>query len=193
MVSLFRPLRAASMICAVALTAASARPVEAQASAPVSIGVSGGVSLPTGRLGDGASTGYVIAGHLHLRPGGFRNVRFRGDVSYDAWDVTGETNATDESARVLGFIANAVYEFPAARGAMVRPYVLAGLGAYNQKVTARLGALSANADETNAGIQFGGGLTFVLSGFSTFVEAKYVNVFSTDSWNWIPISFGVRF
>jgi hypothetical protein len=43
-------------------------------------------------------------------------------------------------------------------------------------------------------VQGGAGLAFQLSGFSTFVEGRLVNVFSDNtSIRYVPITFGVRF
>lgn len=165
----------------------------AQSTALVAFGGSGGASFPTGRLGDGGKAGYSLAGHLYLRPSALRNLQFRGDVSFDRWDLTGETEGVDEEARVLGFVANALYEFPAANGSRVRPYLIGGVGAYRQKVSATFGSLSADTEETNVGVQVGGGVSFALSGFTTFLEAKYLTAYSSESWSWVPITFGIRF
>jgi len=68
------------------------------------------------------------------------------------------------------------------------------VGLVSAEVTARTGSARRSESDTNLGIQLGGGLTFQLSGFSTFLEAKYVNAFTEgDNATWIPITFGVRF
>ena len=163
--------------------------LSAQSSA-VGFGVSGGLSVPTGDLGDAVDAGYSVAGHVFLKPASTKNLRFRGDVSYDAFDYK-NFNA---SLRSLGFIGNAILDLSSSGG--VKPYVLGGLGAFNGKTSTQLNSSSAvvSTSNTNVGIQVGGGLNFQLSGFSTFLEAKYVNVFTeNDSRGYIPITFGVRF
>lgn len=152
----------------------------------VTLGVSGGVSLPNGDYTEGLESGYTLAGHLYLKPGTFTSLRFRGDVSFDKWNAEAENAG---SFRSLGFVVNAMYEFPTASTSIVRPYLLGGLGAFNTE------ASDADSDsDTNLGLQVGGGLNFALSGFTTFAEAKFVNVFTDgSSLRYIPITFGVRF
>ena len=165
--------------------------VSAQAARPIGFGVSGGLSLPTGDLGDIAKTGYNVTGHVMLRPASFTNLSFRGDVSFDRYSVKNESGV---SYRVLGFIANAIYSFPQATPGVVRPYVIGGVGAYNKKGTENVGNFSRSVGSTDVGVQGGAGINFQLSGFSTFVEAKFVNVFGNgSSANFIPITFGVKF
>ncbi len=165
--------------------------VSAQTARPIGFGVSGGLSLPTGDLGDGADAGYNITGHVMLRPASFTNLSFRGDVSFDRFGVK---NVSDANTRFLGFTGNAIYSFPQANPGVVRPYVIGGVGAYNSKVNVNFGSVSSSATSTDVGVQGGGGINFQLSGFSTFVEAKFVNVFGDgSSANFIPITFGVKF
>jgi Outer membrane protein beta-barrel domain len=181
----------------IALAALLAAPValSAQTSKPVSFGVSGGLSVPTGELGDFAESGFVVAGHVFLKPASFKSVRFRGDVSFDKWNVKdGDFAGLDVEARSLGFVANAIYDFPTANTSSVRPYILGGIGMFNSKASVSAGSVSASESTTDFGLQAGGGLEFKLSGFSTFLEAKFVNVFTEDSsTTFIPISFGIRF
>jgi hypothetical protein len=48
--------------------------------------------------------------------------------------------------------------------------------------------------ETDFGINGGVGLEFTLTGMSTFLEARYVNVFTEgESTAFIPITFGILF
>lgn len=152
---------------------------------PVSLGISGGLSLPNGEYTEGLESGYSLAGHVYFKPATLTSVRFRGDVSFDKWNAEVENAG---SFRSLGFVANALFDFPTSGTSMTRPYLLGGLGAFNSK------ASEGDESETNLGLQVGGGLTFQLSGFSTFAEAKFVNVFTEGtSLRYIPITFGVRF
>ena len=68
------------------------------------------------------------------------------------------------------------------------PSLVGGLGVYSGKTS------GSDGSSTDVGLQVGAGLTFKLSGFSTFLEAKYVNVFSDpNSTGYLPITFGVKF
>lgn len=177
-----------SKFAAVAALLMTPAMVSAQSSA-VGFGVSGGLSVPTGDLGDGVDAGYSIAGHVFLKPSSMKTLRFRGDVSFDRFAYKGNV---DGNLRSLGFVGNALLDLSSSGG--VKPYVLGGVGLFNGKGTSEVGAVSVSKSSTDVGIQVGGGLNFQLSGFSTFLEAKYVNVFSDpNSTGYIPITFGVRF
>jgi hypothetical protein len=162
--------------------------VSAQSSA-VGFGLSGGLSVPTGDFGDAVDAGYSIAGHVFLKPSSMKSLRFRGDVSFDRYSYKGNG---DGNFRSLGFVGNALLDLASSGG--VKPYVLGGLGAFNGKASTSVGSVNVSTSSTDVGIQLGGGLNFQLSGFSTFLEAKYVNVFTeNNSTGYIPITFGVRF
>ncbi len=160
--------------------------VSAQQTTPVSFGVSGGLSVPTGNLGDAVDGGYNIAGHIWLQPRSIKSVMFRGDVSYDNWKY----KRFSANYRNLGVTANAIIH-PAVSNSSVVPYLLGGGGFFNSKAYT---TSSESSTSTNPGLQVGGGIEFKLSGFSTFAEAKFVNAFTDGSnTNWIPITFGIRF
>jgi hypothetical protein len=86
---------------ATALAAPALLSAQSTSDRPVSFGVSGGLSLPMGDLGKGASSGFVVAGHVYFKPASIEAVRFRGDVSFDKW---GAKNGVDASQQSLGFI-----------------------------------------------------------------------------------------
>jgi hypothetical protein len=156
----------------------------------VSVGVSGGLSLPLGDFGRVLNSGYNLTGHLYLKPAALQSVRLRADVSYDRWDLDG----FNANTRSIGFAGNVVYDFPTESASMVKPYVLGGLGLFSLKTTATSSGITNRSGDTNLGLQVGGGLTFQLSGFSTFAEARFVNVFGDGgSSRFVPITFGVRF
>ena len=62
-------------------------------------GLSGGLSMPTGDLGDRADAGYVIAGHVYYKPASIQALRFRGDVSFDRWSIKNADEGADASTR----------------------------------------------------------------------------------------------
>jgi opacity protein-like surface antigen len=184
-----RTLRVVGVVAALALPALAS--AQAASEQPISYGVSGGLSLPTGDLGKAANSGYSVAGHVFYKPASISAVRFRGDVAYDKWGV--KQSGGDANLRSLSVVGNALYDFPAESN--VKPYVIGGLGLYNSKAIVNLGQVTGSTPSSNdLGLQVGGGLTFKLSGFETFAEAKFVNVFSSgSSTTWLPITFGVRF
>jgi len=182
----------------VGIAVLAALPSLAQAQAAparaISFGVSGGASLPMGNLGDIAETGYNLGAHILLSPPSFTNLSFRGDVTFDRWALKGTiANAADANLRALGVAANAI--FRASSAMTMRPYAIGGVGFYSAKGSGTIGGLTVSDEsDNNFGIQAGAGLEFQLSGFTTFLEAKFVNVFSeNNSTNWVPVTFGIRF
>lgn len=181
-------MRRLALTCAVVAAAAMASPLSAQVRT-TSFGLSGGLSLPMGELADGAETGYNVTGSLYIRPARFANLGFRGDI---AWDRFGIQDAEDSSIRSLGFVFNGIYNLPV--GSAVQPYLMAGIGFYSTKSSTTVGAAQFSASDSNLGYDVGAGLAFQLSGFSTFLEAKYVNVMTEpDGTSYAPITFGIRF
>ncbi|HYW30459.1 MAG TPA: outer membrane beta-barrel protein [Gemmatimonas sp.] len=182
-----RSLRLFGLAALVALPAA----VSAQESTrPVSFGVSGGLSLPVGDFGEGSDAGFNGTAHLMFKPASFTNLSLRADLGYDRFAVKN----LDLNTRIISLSGNAIYAFPQTNPGIVRPYVLGGVGGYNAKVTGE--DLDGDLDDasTNLGVQGGGGINFQLSGFATFIEAKYVNIFTEgNSTGFIPITFGIRF
>ncbi len=178
---------------AVALAAPAALTAQVATTRQITFGASAGLSMPTGDLGESSDAGYTVAGHVFYRPATIQALRFRGDVSFDRWGVKNADEGADASRRSFGFVANALYDFASSSESGIRPYVLGGLGLYNSKTSVEVAGVDVSGSATDVGIQVGGGLSFQLSGFSTFAEAKYVNVFSDGSISWVPITFGVRF
>jgi hypothetical protein len=179
----------------IGLAAFLALPVmaSAQATRPVTFGLSGGLSLPMGDLGNGYDSGFDITGHVMFKPASFTNLGFRGDVNFDRF---GSKSFSGVNTRFLGVTANAVYSFPQSTPGVIRPYVLGGVGMQNSKSSGKvLGVdIGNSASSTDLHVQGGAGVNFQLAGFTTFVEAKYVNVFGNgSSLSYVPITFGFRF
>lgn len=184
----------------VGIAALAALPAFAQAqgtstSRPVSFGVSGGASIPVGDLSDGVDVGYNLGAHVLLSPASLSMLSFRGDVSLDSWKFK---NSSKASLRALDVMANAIVKSGSAMA--IKPYAIGGLGLVNSKASATsttVGGVTVTVDsksESNFGIQAGGGLEFQLSGFTTFLEAKFVNAFGDNSSSrWVPVTFGIRF
>ena len=170
-------------------------PVVSEAQKSLSFGASGGASVPMGDLADGADMGFSVAGHLYVKPASQSKLGFRGDVSYDRWGAKGVGNLDGGSASLssMGFIANVIIHAGDDKSSM-HPYLVAGGGMHRSKASVSVLGLAASATSTDPAIQVGAGLEFKLSGFSTFLEGKFVNVFGDGSSSrFIPITFGVRF
>jgi opacity protein-like surface antigen len=164
-------------------TAAVAGAQGVSAVKPVSIGVSGGASIPTGDLSNGVNTGWTLNGHLGLAAPTLP-VSFRGDVGYNNWGAKG-----GGSAHMWNLTGNAVFTIPNPTG--VSPYIIGGIGAYKPGFSYQ--GVTTNSD-WNFGFNAGAGVNLPLSGFNTFIEAKYVQVnTSGTSSKFVPITFGVMF
>lgn len=179
----------------IAALAVSPALLSAQSTTPktISVGVSGGASVPIGDLSDGVKTGYNVTGHLLLSPASMPRLGFRADVSWDSWKGKETVPSVDATYRNLGVSANVI--FKSAQPMSIKPYVLGGVGVHNSKASFDGAVGSAETDsDTNVGIQAGGGLEFQLSGFTTFLEAKFVNSFTEgSSTRFLPVTFGIRF
>ncbi len=167
----------------------------AQDSKPISFGAMAGLSLPMGDLGDAVSSGYNITGNVYLTPSSTGRLRFRGDVGYESFSAKDNSVGSDATFSVLSVTGNVIFPLgQASSEGGIRPYLIGGGGMYRGTTKTELLGASVSTSDTNLGIAVGGGLEFKLSGFSTFAEARFTNVFSEgDSSTWIPITFGIRF
>lgn len=151
---------------------------------PVQFGIAGGAALPTSDLSDGASTGYNITGSIALNPQAWP-LGFRIDGAYNRFGLKGGASGDIHFSSVTG---NAVYKIPAAS---VSPYLIGGAGWYNAAVN--LTGFGSGSDN-HLGWNVGGGLSMPLSGFDTFIEARYNQVQGNGgSLKFIPVTFGVMF
>jgi opacity protein-like surface antigen len=78
-----------------------------------------------------------------------------------------------------------LYHF-SAPAAQARPYVLGGLGIYNFD--------PGSDSQTKIGFGLGGGVTFNISSFSAFAEARYLSIkTSGSSATLVPLTVGFMF
>jgi outer membrane protein with beta-barrel domain len=165
-----------------ALLAALAVVAPANAQRRTSLGVAAGATVPTGTLGDATSVGFHILGTLSVSGTASSPLGFRVDGMYNS--LSGKNDGPDVNIWTVN--GNLVYAFPG--GMTATPYVIAGAGWYNAK------ADGAEESSSDFGINGGVGLRFALSGFSTFAEARFHNVFSDpESSRIIPLTFGIMF
>jgi opacity protein-like surface antigen len=209
-----RKRTAAALALGLAAVAGTAGAQDLGATRTVSFGIAAGATVPTGDVSDGWGTGFNVMGTLGLQPVAMP-VGLRFDVSYHS--LGGEdfespivvdrrlrpnlqrTGPTPDRQLVPGDgfsgslpdlhiwagTANAVLTVSNTGG--IKPYVLGGVGLYNV-------GCDGCESETKFGLNGGGGLEFGLSGFNTFVEARFQSIFTEDSnVNIIPIVFGIRF
>jgi opacity protein-like surface antigen len=184
-------------VLSIAAIALSASAVQAQTTMgvarPVSFGVSAGATIPTGDIADIASTGFNVNGLIGYQAPAMP-IGFRGELM---WNRHGLKNGVEGNTQVLGANVNAIYNFPTSSTSGVAPYIIGGVGYSQVKVTldAANGFDSETADDTGFGLNGGIGVKIPLSGFTTFLEARYHTVFTDGDGNvnFIPVTFGIQF
>jgi opacity protein-like surface antigen len=162
-----------------------AAPAEAQMRT-VTFGVAAGPSLPIGDLGDHFNTGWHVQGSFALAP---MTLPFgvRADLNYQRFP---EKAHDDHSIDMLSGIVNGIFALP---GVNMRPYLTAGVGAYNTSFDDHDDD-NGNGSTTDIGINGGAGVQFGLGALNAFLEAKFHNVFSEGSaTRFIPVSIGIMF
>jgi opacity protein-like surface antigen len=172
-----------AMALALVATAATAQSV-VPAAKPVSFGIAGGMSVPTGDFGDGFKSGYNVSGLVQFQQPTWP-VALRIEAQYQDFGAKG---GVDASAKTIGGLANVIYAFPTK--STVRPYVTGGLGYFHLKMD--MGDVSGS--DNKFGFDFGAGLDFQLSGMNTFIEANWQSVRAEGAaMNQIPVRVGIRF
>ena len=162
--------------------------VQAQSKSGPQFGISGGLNLPLGDLGDGYGTGLNVQGHASYKPSSSGAFSLRGDAGL--WTQSGKTvrvggiSGSNPSLTLFTVNGNLVYNFEGAKDAIFVPYVIGGAGIY-----------TGNRNfGTHLGINAGGGVTFKLAGFDAFAEGRFHNIFGDGgSARIIPLSFGIMF
>jgi opacity protein-like surface antigen len=182
------------------LIAATAQAQATTDGRPFKLGGALGATLPLGDFGDGADLGFHFGGLIEYKPSSVP-INLRGEITYhrnglkDGFFDDFPGVDVDGNSSILGFIGNAFFPFgdPASTA---RPYAIGGLGVYRLGFSGDVEGSNIDLDisETKFGLNVGGGFTFNLSGFETFVEARFHSVFTEASnTNFIPLSFGFKF
>ncbi len=110
---------------------------------------------------------------------------------YHRFSLKGASNA---NANILGGTVNGVYMFSMDKDAPIIPYVIGGVGFYHFNVSCSDCADTSDSSENKFGFNGGGGISFPLSGFSAFIEARYHHILTSGSaTNMVPISAGIVF
>jgi opacity protein-like surface antigen len=167
----------------------------------VSFGIGGGVSLPVKEAEKAFQNGFNGQGFVRVGLG-VLPIALRADFTYQNFDLksvpyNGPTpgSLASGTGTVTSGLANAQLMILSGH---FRPYVIAGLGAYNVK-TELDGVPDLSRSDTKFGVNGGGGVQIELSGFSLYAEARVDNVFTekglidTDQVQVVPVTFGIMF
>lgn len=180
-------IRAASAVAV--FTVVSAAPLAAQMASPIGFNVRAGAALPMAEFGDGFGTGFNVGAGLTFKPA-LLPVGLRFDGDYNRF---GSKDFDDFNVTVWALTANAVL------APMLSPlYGIGGIGFYSMDLG---GANAPDLDsETDIGFNVGAGFKLPLTGFNTFVEARYHHVRTKDdnvagsvNTSFVPIVFGIEF
>ena len=195
--------RAAATVLALAFPAAA----RAQSDRPIQIGFGGGVAVP--REGTSArelEAGMQGQGFVLVRlPAGLPPLRFNVDYARQKFSrpsaVRPGAALTDTAAAERTSLAGiAGMRLDLLRGP-IRPYVVAGVGAFSVKDALDLaGGTTRDFSDVNFGVDGGAGLSIRLGPISAFVEGRLQNVYTkqqglidTKSIQSIPVTFGLSF
>lgn len=187
-------MRVSMVVPSVMLALGAAMVAPSMARAQVGLGVGGGFTFPVSTLSTTNKTGYNVLADLSFRsqasPLGFR---------VDAMFNSLPTKITDaRTLQVWTVNANLVANLVTAPKTPVVPYLIAGIGWYNDKYRARtIGStviLSGNTSENDFGLNAGAGIRIGLGNSSLFAEGRYHYVFTPrQRLQMIPVTFGISF
>ncbi|MBA3520891.1 MAG: porin family protein [Gemmatimonadales bacterium] len=181
-----------SVLAFAAVTAISVPVAHAQGGVRFLIG--GGSTIALGNFGDGFTNGPHGVVGLSFVPSGFPiGIRIDGmyhRVSADDAVFPG----VDVDAQIINGAVNGVFSFASAPETKVRPYLIAGVGLYNQKFVGDDIGVGFDNSETDFGINGGAGFDFGLSdNLGIFLEGRFHMIFSSgEKTNMLPISLGAR-
>ena len=185
--------------CAALAVLASAGSGEAQVTSIakrfVTFGVGGGVSVPVSDASEAFKNGINAQGFVRFHPPALPVIP-RLDFNYSKFDLDDAQTLLPGTSQIISGLANLqVYLMPVGP---IRPYVIAGMGAYSLKTeTEGVGGISQS--DVRFGINGGGGVTLNLGMFSAYVEGRVDNVYTeaglidATQVQVVPVPFGVVF
>jgi len=164
-------------VSAVSAHAQAAAPAAASVK-PITFGIKAGGSIPVSDFSDNAKTGYLLGAQVGLATAALP-VTFRVDADFSQYTAKGSSS---DKGQIWGFTGNVLYNLPISSS--VTPYAIAGAGMYTSK--------SVGPHSNDFGFNVGGGVKIPLSGFNTFIEARYTRINTTgQATQFVPIYVGV--
>lgn len=147
----------------IATAAALCMGTVAEAQRPLTLSLAGGGSLPVGRFGDVASTGWHALVGIGLSTL-MQPIGLRLDVAHNRF--TAEAAGPDQA--VTSGTLNFTYRLPMTNSPM-SPYLISGLGAYRSECSLDTGCEATTRYGWNVGL----GTKLYVLGFRSFLEARY--------------------
>jgi len=162
------------------------------------IGVGGGLSMPLADAKDALDNGVNGQVYLTWAPR-VLPWALRVAANYDRHGLKGLSSGQEGNGSLLGALGGLQIGMPVGP---LRPYITAGVGAFN--MTSEIDGQTASA--TKLGVDAGVGLQVKIRSISGFVEGRLQNVFSSDTGvsgaaqsfdqlktQIIPVTFGLQF
>jgi len=162
----------------------------------IRIGFGGGISVPTSDAADAFKNGINGQAFLLIDPGlGFP---IRLNLGYQKFDLkdallAGATGQNRILSGVGGINLNLFSLGP------IRPYVTAGVGAFNIHQELTGGPTEISESTTKFGIDGGGGIALKIGRLEAFIEGRVQNVYTdqgiidSKTIRAIPVTFGILF
>jgi opacity protein-like surface antigen len=189
------PLAAVAILAAVSSMSAQEMP-GAPTTHSVRVGFAGGVIVPrTGATTQSLKTGMQGQGFLLFQlPGGLPAIRANVDYAKMKFDRP-STNTTGDAGDRTIIDGVAGIKLDLVPGP-IRPYVMAGVGAFNVKDLVGTTSVS----DTNIGVDGGAGVSVKIGRIDAFVETRLQNVWTKKTGTVdaktiqaFPVSFGILF
>jgi opacity protein-like surface antigen len=161
----------------------------------VTLGVGGGMSVPVSDAGDAFKNGFNVQGFARLNVPKLPVVP-RFDLDFSHFDLDEAQVGVPGTGQILAGLAN--LQINVLPLGPVRPYLIAGLGAYNLK-TETEGTSPTSVTATHFGINGGAGVTLHLGAINGYVEGRVDNVYTekgmidSDKVQVVPVTFGLTF
>ncbi|MFN0149694.1 MAG: outer membrane beta-barrel protein [bacterium] len=187
-------------------SAASAQPMGLESTRPVSFGIGGGVSVPTSDAGEAFKNGWNGQGFVRLN---LRSLPFspRADFTFQKFDFDDVVIATPGlpgpeliagggTGQLFAGIADVQYFL--LNSGSIRPYIVAGVGAYNFKTESDSVNVESSST-TDFGVNGGAGIILRLGAISAYIEGRVDNVYTdagaitADQIKVVPVTFGLVF
>lgn len=192
-----------SLFSAATACAQMAGPAGMESNRLISFGIGGGVAVPVSDAGDAFKNGFNGQGFLRLNLRALPLVP-RVDFTFSKFDLDDAHLAGTQlptpglagTGQLMAGLANLqLFLIP---GGPIRPYIVAGVGAYNLETEVEGGA---STSDTRFGVNGGGGLVIRLGSLvSLYAEGRVDNVFSeegglidTKQIQVVPVTFGLVF
>jgi len=181
------------LLLLVSSSLASASPIK-----PITIGFGGGVSVPVSDAKDAFKSGWHGTGILKFRLPGMP-FDLSGAFAYHRFKLDQSAVGFAGNGRILSGLGNATFNLPVP--GPIKPYITAGLGAFNVKADPDSSGAQAAPSTTKFGIDGGAGVSFSLFGAHGFIEGKIENIYTDQGLNKavvsdfktqiIPVTFGI--